>query len=592
VTTDLMAFLIGSAVRASVVLGFTWALTRSMRRASASTRHFIWTCAIAAVTLVPVTTAVIPQWRVLPPAAVASLVSAIAPPAPDVVAADRRDATAAVTPSSARTTLFQQHVAPPAPSTTVQSARSYAGVVTSVWAAGTTAVLIYLTVGFLAAWRIRRSAVRLDTPWAEEAQVLARALEIRGHVACVESAKADTPMVCGFWRPMIVMPQGASQWPAERLHVVVLHELAHIKRRDCLTQAVAKFVCAAYWFNPLVWVAARRLRTERERACDDVVLATGTAGSEYASHLLEIARAMRPRRSTALASSALAMAHRSQLEARLMAILDPATRRSSALHARFAAAAAVLLISIPVAAVQPKQSAVAPLDPSGEHFQWSGSVAQGKTIEIRGVGGSIRAISSEDGSIHVDARRSDPASVRIDVVEHDQGVTICAAGERWQSADCRFGVRPPNVRAGDVRVDFVVGVPAGVHFAGSMIDGDIAVERVRSEISAATINGGVNIQTMGFAAQATTIEGNVVLELPGGGDAELHANTIKGTIESEFPLRFSNSGPFLLPAPPSLPGGGAGGPGFPPQIVRATIGQGGPELRVTTISGNIRLRRR
>jgi beta-lactamase regulating signal transducer with metallopeptidase domain len=589
VTTDLMPFLIGSAVRASVVLGFAWALTWSMRRASASMRHFVWTCAIAAVALVPVTTAVFPQWRVLTPAALASLMSVIVPPAPDV-AADLRDATATARPSSPGPTLFHQQVAPSAPSTAV-SARRYAGVITGAWVAGTTAVLIYIAVGFLAAWRIRRSAAVLDTPWAEEAQVLARTLEISGPLACVESAKADTPMVCGLWRPMIVMPQGAGQWPRERLHVVVLHELAHIRRRDCLTQAVTQFVCAAYWFNPLVWVAARRLRTERERACDDFVLATGTTGSEYASHLLEIARVTGPRRSTALACSALAMAHRSQLEGRLMAILDPAVRRSSGFRARFAAAAAVLLVSIPVAAVQPKPSAVAPLDRRGDQFQWSGTVAQGKTIEIRGVAGSIRAISSEDSSTHVDARRTDPTSVRIEVVQHDQGVTICAEGERWQGVDCRFGVGSPNVRADDVRVDFVVRVPARVHFVGSMIDGDIAVERLRSEVSAATINGGVNIQTMGFAAQATTIEGNVVLELPAGGDAEFHANTINGTIESDFPLRLNNRGPSFLPAPPSLPDGTAGA-GVPPQIVSATIGKGGPELRVTTISGNIRLRQR
>jgi ankyrin repeat protein len=149
-----------------------------------------------------------------------------------------------------------------------------------------------------------------------------------------------------------VLPRDATSWPERRRHVVLLHELAHIKRRDCLTQLLAQIVCAAYWFNPLAWIAARRLRTERERACDDFVLAAGTPGSEYASHLLDIAQARQPVRFSPLAATAVPMARRSQLEGRLMAILDPATRRSSAFYTKLAAAALIALVSIPAAAVQ------------------------------------------------------------------------------------------------------------------------------------------------------------------------------------------------------------------------------------------------
>ena len=87
------------------------------------------------------------------------------------------------------------------------------------------------------------------------------------------------PMACGVLRPAVMMPEEADVWPAERLRIVLLHELAHVKRHDCLTHLVAQMACALHWFNPLAWIAARNVRTERERACDDLVLAAGTRGS-------------------------------------------------------------------------------------------------------------------------------------------------------------------------------------------------------------------------------------------------------------------------------------------------------------------------
>src|SRR4029079_5814524 len=124
------------------------------------------------------------------------------------------------------------------------------------------------------------------------AQELADDLELR-RVRFLRAANASMPMAWGIFRPSVLMPADADAWPSDRLRIVLLHELAHVKRRDCLTHLFAQMAFAAYWFNRLAWVAARHLRTERERACDDLVLATGTRGSDYADQLLDIARVMR-----------------------------------------------------------------------------------------------------------------------------------------------------------------------------------------------------------------------------------------------------------------------------------------------------------
>src|SRR5690348_16174424 len=134
------------------------------------------------------------------------------------------------------------------------------------------------------------------------------------------------PMTYGIVHPVLLLPSSARSWPVWQRRHVLLHELAHVRRYDCLTQRFAQIACAVYWFNPLVWIAATRLRVERELACDDQVLLAGARASDYATHLLEVARTLRPPRATRLAS--VAMARPSQLSGRLLAVLDERRVRS------------------------------------------------------------------------------------------------------------------------------------------------------------------------------------------------------------------------------------------------------------------------
>ena len=138
------------------------------------------------------------------------------------------------------------------------------------------------------------------------------------------SDRARMPFAAGLISPAIVLPADSDAWTPARRTAVLLHELSHIRRRDLVGHTLGRVVCALYWFHPLVWTAARRLRAESERACDDLALAFGTRASEYAEHLLDIVTCVRDHRTPAVA---LAMAHRKEFEGRMLAILDPGLRR-------------------------------------------------------------------------------------------------------------------------------------------------------------------------------------------------------------------------------------------------------------------------
>ena len=173
-----------------------------------------------------------------------------------------------------------------------------------LWFAGAIVALARLLAGHAHLWWMERHADPITDPaWLELAGRVADQLRFavrraggtaRTSVVRLLRCRRQTMPVCwGVRRPSLLLPADADAWPAERRRIVLLHELAHAKRRDCLTQLLAQVAVAVHWFNPLVWLAVRHLRTERERACDDLVLVAGGSAPDYADHLLDIARAFR-----------------------------------------------------------------------------------------------------------------------------------------------------------------------------------------------------------------------------------------------------------------------------------------------------------
>jgi beta-lactamase regulating signal transducer with metallopeptidase domain len=175
--------------------------------------------------------------------------------------------------------------------------------------------------------RLRRGAQPVvDGPWYDATRRALVSATLDREIEVLESDEVTMPMTWGIVRPVVLLPREGRAWSADRRLRAVRHELAHIERRDCFTLLVARIACAFYWFNPLVWYAAARLRAESEHACDDIVLRHGATPSEYAQQLVDVVRSLRA--SSAVPRHALPMARRSQVGDRVRAILDVRRSRS------------------------------------------------------------------------------------------------------------------------------------------------------------------------------------------------------------------------------------------------------------------------
>jgi beta-lactamase regulating signal transducer with metallopeptidase domain len=196
-----------------------------------------------------------------------------------------------------------------------------------LYVAGAVLLLTRLAVEQLTIRRLARRAIDVDDPeWRALFAECARSLGLERPIRLLRSRDRTMPMTFGTRRPVILLPSIADTWSADRRRAVLLHELAHVARFDCLTQLLAALACAVYWMHPGVWWVARRLRVERELACDDRVLVAGTQARDYAGHLLEIAYSLGGSRAPALVVS---MARPRQLEGRMLAVLDETRNRST-----------------------------------------------------------------------------------------------------------------------------------------------------------------------------------------------------------------------------------------------------------------------
>lgn len=355
------------ALKATALLAAGCVAAFLLRRRDASTRHAVWSGLMGAALLLPLVAALAPAIEVplLPAAAARAARITPVPVAPGELAilTDRTGSLA----DASRVTLdagADDASAASGGAASALPAISLTQIALGAWLAVALLLIARLAAAHLQARGLLLACGDPSTRLRDALESVSRALGIV--TPGLRLAPSGTmPAVIGVRRPAIVLPSDAEAWTRERLDLVLLHECAHVRRRDALMQVIASVATAAYWWHPLAWIAARNIVRERELACDDLVVATGTPASRYAEHLLDIARSMKSSRQPALA--ALAMARPSQLEGRLIALLEERPRAAKpgrAVAAGLSLAAVALLAVAPIrlvarAVIAPDDSALA-----------------------------------------------------------------------------------------------------------------------------------------------------------------------------------------------------------------------------------------
>ena len=248
-----------------------------------------------------------------------------------------------------------------------------------------------------------------------------------------------------------------------------------------------------------------------------------------------------------------------------------------------------------LASIQPARSVAQTRD-----WDWKGQIKRGDIIEIRGVNGSVRAERTSGDEVEVVARLraedDDPNEIRMEVVQHSGGVTICALypdTDEDRPNECQLrGRGRNNVKHNDVNVDFTVRVPAGVRFSGWTVNGGVEARNIDGDVVAHAVNGDIDVSSSGLVKASTvngsitasmgrsdwdgvldfsTVNGSVTLEFPEDLNCEMRVSTVNGSISSDFNITVKGK--------------------FSPRSLKGTIGSGGRDLVVKTVNGSIHIRR-
>lgn len=573
-------------VKGALLLGIAWLVVKFGRRSSAADRHAVWMVALAAVLLLPVLSWSVPGWKVAIPVSDKQMVDVQQSPvrnsAPVDITAEvpfghldeaslpeditigevMTEPQAGLADLEAVTDTAQSMLAGYGSTLSSWIAPLFADwqfMLLAIWILGVMIVAGRWILAYVGASRMVREAVPVeDEAWLERAYELGYELGAPEDVYLFSSDRLAVPVAWCFGRPVIILPGDYREFDDELRDIVLRHELAHIVRRDGWTQVIAQAAVAIHWFNPLVWLAWRRVLVEREQACDDMVLAAGTTPSTYADYLMQISKRFQ---SPSLALAAVAsMARHSDLHTRVTSILDNHRSRHSM---RGLPALIVVLLALPLAAFQLGLETVESTIVAHEivevtdvelraeivyeveevqeshatDWTWSGRVSSNGEVEIHSVNGTVSVRQGRGNRVEVSARvrqqRNDGA--RLEVVERGGSIVVCIMHDGLRN--CGPGGPQGSARGNRLsEVDVMVTMPAGVRVRAETVNGSVNIFDHNAAVVVHTVNGQVYVQSSGSINARTT---NGAVSLVGG--ADILASTTNGRLAIHSTARRSGN---------------------------------------------------
>lgn len=348
VTEKASDVLVLTSAKVALTIALSFLVLLAMRRTTASLRHWILVLTLGAALAMPLLELMLPSWRLIPIQAGSNAsLSRLAPSSAEALSASGVE--------ESRTDLES-----PATSINLDAAPArrvrWRALVGVLWLIGVAIASANLCLRMVVLSRAVRRAKPCNEPrWNALVGDTCKELGVTREVRPLLRAAGAMPAVWGLRRPVILLPQDCLSWSQERRRAVLHHELAHVVRQDILVSILTRAVGALYWFHPMMWALQRRLAVEREQACDDIALGLGIGNHSYAEELLEIASQYSSSASTTLRarhSLAPVMAGSSQLEERIMAILETdRNRRRQSARSLIATAALALAFLVPLSSL-------------------------------------------------------------------------------------------------------------------------------------------------------------------------------------------------------------------------------------------------
>jgi beta-lactamase regulating signal transducer with metallopeptidase domain len=499
------------------------------------------------------------------------------------------------------------------------------GFLTLLWGVGALLMLLRFGIGtVLVARETRRANLPISREWVLLAGQIQDEMNLQRDAALLWGTRREVPYTWGILSPVVCLPSDADKWSIDRLRIVIIHELAHVERFDTFGEFIAQLALVIFWFNPLLWLAVRRMRTEREHACDDRVLMRGVKPSTYVEELVMMMKSIGSG-SIAPGFGAIAMAQRTQFEARMFAVLDERADRHTAGRRSIAGVAlGMIALLLVVASVRPASASPARttqtfpqsgVKPSEKGQAWPQSsfdelvadcmnrkskdkpdigvrYCEVRTVDVSGLTGAIDfrggyldgAIFTTKGSPRAPSAR---ALVRADALTPEDARKLASQVRTVVKDGVLESEGPGGNRSNFWSVVYEVTLPVGRTVTAHTELSQISLTDFEGTADVSSVNGPVEVFGAAGDIRGHTQNGPIIVGLDGTrwNGAGLDLRSQNGPIYLTIPEGYSahlvtgtNNGPLDLRYPLMLKRMNG-------KAIDADIGGGGATVRVTTVNG-------